>query len=159
MKILLECKFSELASRVISTNRILATNKNQQLESDVEDDHCFVGDKTKMSEMMDNLINNAIKYSPKGKKIHVGLKKNGDKLVFKVTDEGLGMNEEDIKNTFKRFSKLSAKPTGNESSSGLGLWIVKEIVKKHKGEVFVESEGKNKGTTFTVELPYNHSQD
>ena len=145
--------FSDLTSKVVSTNKIIAINKQQQLEFEIEEGIDYIGDFSRISEMMDNLINNAIKYTPKGKKIHVSLIKKGEKLVFSVKDEGLGMNEEDKKNAFKRFSKLSATPTGNESSTGLGLWIVKEIVRKHKGEVFVESEGKNKGTTFTVELP------
>ncbi len=111
------------------------------------------GDRTRLSELIDNLLSNAIKYSPKGNDIRVSLEITDERLILKVKDEGQGMTAEDMNNAFKRFNKLSATPTGDEVSTGLGLWIVKEIAERHRGKASVQSEGKDKGATFTVELP------
>lgn len=145
--------FSELTNRIISTNKVLASNKQQKIESSVEPNIIVNGDKTRLSELIDNFLSNAIKYSPRGKNITVVLEKKGEKLILEVKDEGQGMTIEDMNNAFKRFSKLSATPTGNEESTGLGLWIAKEIAESHGGNVKVKSEGKDKGTVFTIELP------
>lgn len=145
--------FSELTNRIISTNKVLASNKQQKIESSVEPNIIVNGDKTRLSELIDNFLSNAIKYSPRGKNITVVLEKKGEKLILEVKDEGQGMTIEDMNNAFKRFSKLSATPTGNEESTGLGLWIAKEIAESHGGNVKVKSKGKDKGTIFTIELP------
>ena len=131
----------------------MASNKQQKIESSVEPNIIVNGDKTRLSELIDNFLSNAIKYSPRGKNITVVLEKKGEKLILEVKDEGQGMTIEDMNNAFKRFSKLSAKPTGNEVSTGLGLWIAKEIAESHGGNVKVKSKGKDKGTIFTIELP------
>ncbi len=145
--------FSELTNRVISTNKVLASNKQQKIESSLQPNILVNGDKIRLSELIDNFLSNAIKYSPRGKNITVVLEKKGEKLILEVKDEGQGMTIEDMNNAFKRFSKLSATPTGNEESTGLGLWIAKEIAESHGGNVKVKSEGKDKGTVFTIELP------
>lgn len=145
--------FSELTNRIISTNKVLASNKQQKIESSVQPNILVNGDKIRLSELIDNFLSNAIKYSPRGKNITVVLEKKGEKLILEVKDEGQGMTIEDMNNAFKRFSKLSATPTGNEESTGLGLWIAKEIAESHGGNVKVKSEGKDKGTVFTIELP------
>lgn len=147
------CNFSEIIRKVISTNNVLALKKQQQITSQVEENIFINGDRARLSELIDNLLSNAIKYSPKGKKIFVSFEKKDQAAILSVRDEGQGITSEDMKNAFKRFSKLSALPTGNEHSTGLGLWIVKEIVERHKGKVEVQSDGKDKGATFTVTLP------
>lgn len=144
---------SELTNRVISTNKVLASKKQQIIESSVEANILINGDKTRLSELIDNFLSNAMKYSPRGKNITVVLEKKEEKVVLEVKDNGQGMTIEDINNAFKRFSKLSAIPTGNEVSTGLGLWIAKEIAESHGGNVKVKSNGKDKGTIFTTELP------
>lgn len=83
----------------------------------------------------------------------VTVKRKEENLILEIKDEGQGLTTEDMNNAFKRFSKLSSKPTGNEGSTGLGLWIAKEIAEGHGGSVDVKSEGKDKGAVFTVELP------
>lgn len=70
-----------------------------------------------------------------------------------VKDEGQGLTNEDMEKLFQPFQKLSAKPTANEHSTGLGLYIVKNLVEKHHGRVWAESEGKGKGATFFLEFP------
>lgn len=72
---------------------------------------------------------------------------------MEVTDEGPGLTEEDKKNLFQSFNRLSARPTGGENSTGLGLSIVKVLVEAHHGIVWAESDGKDKGSKFVVEIP------
>jgi signal transduction histidine kinase len=106
-----------------------------------------------MKEVVENLIGNAIKYSPHEKTIWVSVSRyDKDKVRFSVKDEGQGLTEEDMKKLFGKFQRLSARPTGGESSTGLGLSIVKKLVEMHGGKIWAESEGRNKGATFTVEL-------
>ncbi len=145
--------FSELTRKVISTNAIMALKKQQKIEHSIQENVFMNGDRTRLSELIDNLLSNAIKYSPKGNDIRVSLEITDERLILKVKDEGQGMTAEDMNNAFKRFNKLSATPIGDEVSTGLGLWIVKEIAERHRGKASVKSEGKDKGATFTVELP------
>ncbi len=109
-------------------------------------------DVNKVEEVMDNLVSNAIKFSDNGSSIKVKAGKVGGKVIVEVIDNGPGLTEEDIKRAFGRGARLSAKPTGGESSSGLGLWIVKKIVEAHHGRVWVKSSVL-KGSTFAFELP------
>ena len=98
-------------------------------------------------------FSNAIKYSHLGGRIAITLEKSDDLVVIRITDEGAGLSEDDLKLVFGRFQRLSAKPTANEASTGLGLSIVKRIVDLHGGAVSAESAGIGQGSTFTVTLP------
>jgi len=143
-----------LLVRVISENfYLMAQNKQQHLQLHLEG-HCMVNvDVERMKEVVENLIGNAIKYSPLGKTIWVTVAHYAnDKVRFSVQDEGQGLTEDDMKKLFGKFQRLSARPTGGESSTGLGLSIVKKLVEMHGGRIWAESEGKDKGATFTVEL-------
>ncbi|MGB7122260.1 MAG: ATP-binding protein, partial [Bradyrhizobium sp.] len=110
-------------------------------------------DADRIREAIDNLISNAIKYSPVGGKISVQVGQESNKIVIRVVDEGAGLSPEDIGRLFGRFQRLSAKPTAGESSTGLGLSIVKRIVDMHGGEVIANSAGPGQGATFTITLP------
>lgn len=145
--------FAELIKNVVTTNRILANKKNQKLKINTETHPFVLADENKLTEIADNLINNAIKYSQKNKNIIITVKERNNHAVLEVCDEGPGLSEEDKKNLFQRFTKLSAQPTGEESSAGLGLSIVKALVEAHHGIVWAESEGKDKGSKFVVEIP------
>ncbi|MCS7013678.1 MAG: tetratricopeptide repeat-containing sensor histidine kinase [Chloroherpetonaceae bacterium] len=155
-----------IAEFVVKHNEMNAHNKGQQIHLALEREAYAEVDVEKMQSIFDNLISNAIKYSPHGRHIWVSVKKklltidgveltSGNiptKIIFEVRDEGLGLTEEDKQKLFGKFQRLSARPTGGESSSGLGLAIVKQWVELHGGRVWAESEGKNKGATFFVEL-------
>jgi signal transduction histidine kinase/Flp pilus assembly protein TadD len=146
--------------QVISENfYLMAEAKRQKLEVKIEE-NCIVNvDAERMKEVVENLIGNAIKYSPYDKTIWVSVcRYDKDKVRFSVKDEGQGLTEEDMKKLFGKFQRLSAKPTGGESSTGLGLSIVKKLVEMHGGKIWAESEGKNKGATFTVELSAEPTQ-
>jgi two-component system sensor histidine kinase/response regulator len=101
-------------------------------------------------QVLENLVSNAVKYSPPGKNIFVRLKKQAGRL--EVQDEGPGLSAEDQRKLFGKFARLSAKPTGGEHSTGLGLSIVKKMVEAMNGRVWCESE-LGKGATFIVSVP------
>jgi len=107
----------------------------------------------RIREAIDNLVSNAIKYSPIGGRISVLVSRDDASIIIRVTDQGAGLSPEDLGRLFGRFQRLSAKPTAGESSTGLGLSIVKRIIDMHGGEVTAESEGPGKGSTFSITLP------
>jgi signal transduction histidine kinase len=110
-------------------------------------------DKELVSRILDNLLSNAIKFSPAGKEINLRVYHDDDTVAICVKDEGPGFSEEDKQNAFKKFQKLSAKPTGGESSSGLGLSIVKSLTEELEGTIDLHSQ-KDHGAEFIVRLPY-----
>lgn len=111
-------------------------------------------DEKLLIQILDNLISNAIKYSPQQTKITLQTARAGhESIEIIVRDQGLGMSNDDLQRVFGKFQRLSAQPTANESSNGLGLSIVKHLVTALGGTIRVESDGKNQGTTFTVTLP------
>jgi signal transduction histidine kinase len=150
---LIKLDFANLIQSIVETNQVLAKNKSQKIHLTIKDHPIVFADETKLTEIADNLINNAIKYSEKNKNIIITVKQENDKAVLEIIDEGPGFTEEDKKNLFQRFTRLSAKPTGGETSTGLGLSIVKALVEAHHGSITAESEGKNKGSKFIVEMP------
>jgi signal transduction histidine kinase len=115
-----------------------------------------IADEQMLREVLENLLSNAVKYSPHGKNVFVRMKAGNDAVRVEVQDEGQGISEEDRKKLFGKFSRLSARPTGGEHSTGLGLSIVKTMVEAMNGRVWCESEvgdGLLTGATFIVELP------
>jgi signal transduction histidine kinase len=143
---------ADLLRAVAEHNRPNAEKKSQTIELDLEDDLVEI-DLERMREVFENLVSNAVKYSPNGKRIVVGSRRSELGIVAFVKDEGQGLTEEDKQKLFGKFQRLSARPTGGESSTGLGLSIVKQLVELHGGKVWAESDGKDKGTTFFVALP------
>jgi signal transduction histidine kinase len=142
-----------LVSDVAETNRPLAVNKQQTITVSAPPNIVTMCDTDRIREAIDNLVSNAIKYSPIGGKIAVVVTHEENNTVIRVTDEGQGLSPEDLGRLFGRFQRLSAKPTAGESSTGLGLSIVKRIIDMHGGEVTAESDGPGLGSTFTIVLP------
>jgi signal transduction histidine kinase len=142
-----------LVSDVAEANQPLAVNKQQTITVSAPPNIVTMCDTDRIREAIDNLVSNAIKYSPIGGKIAVTVAHEDDTTVIRVADEGAGLSPEDLGRLFGRFQRLSAKPTAGESSTGLGLSIVKRIIDMHGGEVTAESAGPNKGSTFTIVLP------
>src|SRR5689334_22869799 len=142
-----------LVSEVAEANQPLAVNKQQTITVSAPPNVVTMCDTDRIREAIDNLVSNAIKYSPIGGKIAVSVGHDDDNTVIRVADEGAGLSPEDLGRLFGRFQRLSAKPTAGESSTGLGLSIVKRIIDMHGGEVTAESQGPNKGSTFTIVLP------
>jgi two-component system sensor histidine kinase/response regulator len=146
-------ELSSLVFSVVETQRPRATAKHQtiHLPTEMPPVHALV-DPDVMTQVVENLVSNAVKYSPTGKNIFVRLKKETQAIRIEVQDEGPGLNAEDQKKLFGKFARLSAKPTGGEHSTGLGLSIVKRMVEAMNGKVWCESEI-GTGATFIVELP------
>lgn len=103
-------------------------------------------------QILDNLISNAIKYTPSGKNVFVNVYADNDGGVFKIRDEGPGFTEDDKTKLFGKFARLSAQPTGKEHSTGLGLSIVKKYVEMNNAMIWVDSTP-GSGSTFYVKFP------
>ena len=112
-----------------------------------------LGDAEELRTAVSNLLDNAIKYS--GSKVDVSVKVESDDkhVVLQVRDRGVGIAPEELKRIFKRFYRVSSRSLAHVKGTGLGLFIVRAIARKHGGQVFAESEGLGKGTTVTLELP------
>lgn len=143
----------ETVEECIRLNQIAAQRKDITLIwQDPQSPMCVRGDRVRLFEAVDNLINNAVKYSPHGKQITVSLHRDNDIARLCVTDQGPGLTEDDHRRVFGQFQRLSAQPTGGESSLGLGLSIVKTIIEAHQGTVGVDSVA-GQGAKFFAELP------
>jgi signal transduction histidine kinase len=142
-----------LVIEVADANQPMAQNKQQTITVSAPPDFVTMCDADRIREAIDNLISNAIKYSPIGGKITVLVSQSHSNTVIRVGDEGAGLSPEDLARLFGRFQRLSAKPTAGESSTGLGLSIVKRIIDMHGGQVTADSAGPGQGSTFTVTLP------
>jgi signal transduction histidine kinase len=143
-----------LAAEVAEANQPLAANKQQTITVAAADEEMAACDADRIREAIDNLISNAVKYSPVGGRIAVEVAPDGEaQVAIRIIDEGPGLSPEDAGRLFGRFQRLSAKPTGGESSTGLGLSIVKKIVEMHDGDITADSPGPGRGATFTIRLP------
>ena len=111
-------------------------------------------DTDKMTQVIDNIINNAIKYSPDGGKITVSMKTTDTQMILSISDEGLGIPKKDLPKIFDRFYRVDKARSRAQGGSGLGLAIAKEIIKQHHGFIWAKSEY-GKGSTFTIVLPYD----
>jgi signal transduction histidine kinase len=114
-------------------------------------------DESRIELVFTNLISNAIKYTPSNGKIQINMQSDGKFAQVKISDSGVGLSSEEIKDLFKKFSTIES-PLKKDldmdlGSTGLGLFLSKEIIELHGGEIWVESEGKGKGSTFTVKIP------
>ena len=111
-------------------------------------------DTDKMTQVIDNILNNAIKYSPDGGKITVTMKTTDDQMILSISDQGLGIPKQDLPKIFDRFYRVDRARSRAQGGTGLGLAIAKEIIKQHKGFIWAKSEY-GKGSTFTIVLPYD----
>ncbi len=110
------------------------------------------GDRARLHQVISNLVDNAVKFSPPGKPIVVRVTRGETEAVLTVRDEGPGLSTEDLAKIYAPFQPLSAAPTGGESSTGLGLHICRDLVARHSGRIEVDS-APGQGTTFSVVLP------
>ena len=115
------------------------------------------GDAEELRTAVCNLLDNAVKYS--GGKIDVTVRMQADQknIVLQVSDSGVGISQEELKRIFKRFYRVSSRSLTQVKGTGLGLFIVRSIARKHGGKVFAESAGEGQGTTVTLELPRSFS--
>ncbi|WP_129044497.1 cell wall metabolism sensor histidine kinase WalK [Companilactobacillus metriopterae] len=136
-------------NKVVKKYRIkrVITNKDLWVEIDTD----------KMTQVIDNIINNAIKYSPDGGVITCRLLETNKHIIISISDEGLGIPRKDIKNVFERFYRVDKARSRQQGGTGLGLSISKEIVEQHKGRIWVNS-AEGRGSTFYISLPFNPNE-
>jgi signal transduction histidine kinase/CheY-like chemotaxis protein len=137
---------------IVEANQPLAARKRQTITLTAPAALDLVCDSDRVREAIDNVLSNAIKYSPIGGRIGVSTEPGDLGAVIRITDQGPGLSAEDVARLFGRFQRLSAKPTGGETSTGLGLSIVKRIIDLHGGTVAAEATGPS-GTTFKITIP------
>lgn len=147
----------EMVERNVALNRVLAAKKGTRIElrCDVPDMAPLVLDEAKIEQVLNNLIGNAVKYSPPGSTVEVRIEDGPEAAVISVRDQGEGLTPEEVAKLFRPFQRGRARSTAGEKSTGLGLAIVKRIVEGHRGEVRVESAeaAAGGGAIFSVFLP------
>jgi len=158
----------QLAEIVVKDMRHVAEKKGQTIILTFQKGCVVTGDKMMLQQVMENLISNAVKFSPIEKTIWVTVEydersrdnsaaRGGSIITFSVRDEGPGLTREDRNKLYGKFQRLSAKPTGGETSTGLGLSIIKGLVILHGGAIRVDSEP-GKGSVFSVDLPVSREE-
>jgi signal transduction histidine kinase len=130
----------------------MATGKNIELKSFIPETLTFVADKNMIRTILRNLITNAVKFTHKNGQVQVNAINYNDNIEISVSDNGIGMSKETIAKLFRIDANLSTRGTENEKGTGLGLFLCKEFVEKHNGNIWVESE-EGKGSTFKFRLP------
>ena len=148
--------FNELVDYILDRFDMMVNNqeKNYRIVREfTERDLRVEIDTDKIMQVIDNIMNNAIKYSPDGGKIEVHLMETHNNVVLSISDEGLGIPKKDLEKVFERFYRVDKARARQQGGTGLGLAISKEVMKAHQGQIWVESvEGK--GSTFYISLPY-----
>ncbi|MCB9235065.1 MAG: hypothetical protein H6581_25650 [Bacteroidia bacterium] len=148
-----DSELRESLQKIIADYKMSAENKSIALHLELPTEPILLKtDPGYYERIVDNLVSNAIKYSPKGKSVWIELKKRENQIQTVVRDEGPGIGEEDQKKLFGKFQRLSARPTAGESSNGLGLAIVKAFAEQLGGEIKVKSS-LGQGAEFTLILP------
>lgn len=146
--------FEKVAREITEDLSVTAKKKGVEMTfaADSKSGYTVNGDMEKIRQVVLNLVDNSIKYTPAGS-VHVGLSKDEQKkkILLSISDTGIGMTEETIESLFQKFSRGNGVKV-NMSGSGLGLYLAKQIVEAHKGRMWIESPGLNKGSTFYVEL-------
>ncbi|MBF0506376.1 MAG: response regulator [Nitrospirae bacterium] len=131
---------------------VIAGRKNIRVHTAYSDVPEVLFDCNRIAQVVDNLLGNAIKFSPSGSNIHIALSRENDMAKVSVRDEGPGIAASEQSKLFGEFQRLSAQPTGDEKSTGLGLAIVKKIISAHNGGLEVDSKV-GEGSTFSFTLP------
>ncbi|QNR86461.1 ATP-binding protein [Pedobacter riviphilus] len=128
-------------------------HKNQTVFIDIEEPIEIFADPDKLITVFSELINNAIKFSSVGKDIYISHQTSDNEVTISIKDNGVGLTEEDLDKVFMKFARLSSVSTNQENTYGLGLTTANALVDIHRGKLWVESDGKDLGTTFYVTLP------
>jgi len=143
----------QAVNTVINNYQVRAQNKDIKLHFQAQEMvYPVLVDDIAIRQILDNLVSNAIKYSPLGKNITSRLSQNENEIHWEVQDEGPGLSIEDQQQLFSKFCRLTPKPTGEEHSTGLGLFIVKKLVEALNGKVECKSR-LGQGATFRVTFP------
>ncbi len=142
-----------MLSALIALNEETAQRKSIRIEADMPRSLLVEADEDHLIEAVDNLISNAIKFSPSGSNILVCAHEMRGATTIEVADQGIGLSREELSSIFDRYQVGSSPDADTEASFGLGLWIVKTIAERHGGKAQATSEGVGKGSTFSISIP------
>lgn len=143
---------AELLSEVVQQARSRASERDIRLEP-LPSLPSIKGDHDKLRMALNNLVDNAVKYSPQGGPITIGASLEGDEVRLWVRDEGIGVPSEERERIFERFHRVDTRLSRETPGAGMGLYICKVIAEAHNGRVWVESAGPGQGSTFYIALP------
>ncbi len=146
------CNINEIVAQCVENNEPTATKKRITFCTGFSDNVLAKADPAATMQILENLISNALKFSPPNTRLHVHTLPEKDEVAVSIRDEGPGISPADQDKLFKKFSRLTAQPTGGESSTGLGLSIVKRLAEAMSGNIQCWSE-LGAGATFTLRLP------
>jgi signal transduction histidine kinase len=142
----------QLVSEVHAQAKMIAVSKGIDVHTNNDGDVAVIGDRLRLRELLLNLVDNAVKYTPEGGEIRIELESNDQHVELRVMDTGIGIDPQDQPHIFDRFFRVDTARSREAGGSGLGLSICKWIAEAHGGEISVESE-LGKGSIFTVILP------
>ena len=145
--------FRNVAAEAVEAARPVAERNSVTLVLDAEQVGMLSGDRDRFGQMLDNLISNAVKFTPENGSVTVRLREAGDRAVLEVADDGMGIPDAEQKRLFERFFRASTATSQAVPGAGLGLTIVKTIVEAHGGTIAIASQ-EGEGTTVRVEVPY-----
>ena len=155
--VLTEVAMGTTVDRIVESQRSYAAN--HEFDIVVQDDlPTITADQDKIEQVLTNLLSNAVKYSPDGGKITIHTREVDDHVAVSVTDQGIGIPEDQLDKLFTRFHRVDSRDTRKQYGTGIGLYLVKHLVDAHQGEVTVESTV-GEGSTFTFVLPKHLSLD
>ena len=150
--------FSTLCEDTLHAHQVAADKAKLTLRGDIERDVFLLGDESKLSQVVYNLIDNAVKYTPEGGRVAVTLTADSREAVLTVRDNGIGIPEKDVAHIFDRFYRVDKARSRATGGTGLGLSIVRQMVQLHGGEITVTSAA-GEGSVFTVTLPVRKGDD
>lgn len=149
----------KMVTELVEDFHVVAGEKKLDLATDIPEGENFyvVADEGKIRQIISNLIDNSIKYTPKGS-VRLILSKELEKgetgmIHLQIKDTGIGLSQDDIHHLFGKFTRGAEGAKVNTTGSGLGLYVAKKMMEEHKGNIWVDSEGKGKGSVFSIELP------
>jgi len=146
------CDAEKLARQVVNALRAHAP---EEVELVLETEPALppvAADPDKLRQVLSNLVDNAVKYSPQGGLVRIGIARAGTRIRFRVADQGLGIPRAEHERIFEKFYRLDPDLTRGVGGTGLGLYICRELVDRMEGRIWVVSDGRG-GSTFSVELP------
>ncbi|MBY9005316.1 MAG: PAS domain S-box protein [Candidatus Lokiarchaeota archaeon] len=146
-------RISEILNRCILDLKYHIKKKNIEIKLEIDNSLKLNIDPFRITQVFSNLISNALKFTPSNCAIHISDEKINNKMIYKIRDNGIGLTKEEIEKLFGKFIMLNNDIEYFSNGSGLGLYISKGIIEAHGGEIWVESEGKDKGSTFNFSLP------
>jgi signal transduction histidine kinase len=151
-----ENNLSDLVKEIVSEFEGIATMRKHEIILDIDENILLDFDKNQIKELISNILLNSIKFTPPGGLIDIKTELTNDSVILSIKDNGIGFTEEEKRQLFTRFGKIERYNQNLDviiEGAGLGLFISKKLIELHGGKIWMESKGRNKGSTFFISLP------